>query len=157
MGPRRFRDYARAKAGAELTEADARRHRDAFFAAHPGLAAWHRRERQSTAAETRTLTGRRRLLGPDARPAVRLNGPVQGTAADGLKLALALLWERRAEVPSAVPVLAAHDEVVVECDAADAGRAGDWLRDCMVAGLGPLLDPVPVEVAVRAGRTWAGD
>jgi len=47
----------------------------------------------------------------------RLNAPVQGTAADGLKLALALLWERRHECLGAVPVLVCHDEVVVECDA----------------------------------------
>ena len=31
----------------------------------------------------------------------RLNAPVQGTGADGLKLALALLWERRDECPGA--------------------------------------------------------
>jgi DNA polymerase-1 len=29
----------------------------------------------------------------------RLNAPVQGTGADGLRLALALLWERRNECP----------------------------------------------------------
>jgi DNA polymerase-1 len=46
----------------------------------------------------------------------RLNAPVQGTAADGLKLALALLWERRGECTGAVPVLVCHDEVVVECE-----------------------------------------
>jgi DNA polymerase I len=50
----------------------------------------------------------------------RLNAPVQGTAADGLKLALALLWERRSECPGAVPVLVCHDEIVVECDAEQA-------------------------------------
>jgi DNA polymerase-1 len=46
----------------------------------------------------------------------RLNAPVRGTGADGLKLALALLWRRRGERPSAAPVLVCHDEVVVECD-----------------------------------------
>jgi DNA polymerase-1 len=47
---------------------------------------------------------------------------VQGTGAAGLKLALALLWERRAECPGAVPVLVCHDEVVVECGAEQADR-----------------------------------
>ena len=39
----------------------------------------------------------------------RLNVPVPGTAADGLKLAVALLWEHRGERPGAVPVLVCHD------------------------------------------------
>jgi DNA polymerase I len=50
----------------------------------------------------------------------RLNTPVQGTGVDGLKVALALLWERRNQCPGAVPILVCHDEVVVECAA---GRA----------------------------------
>jgi DNA polymerase I-like protein with 3'-5' exonuclease and polymerase domains len=52
----------------------------------------------------------------------RLNAPVEGTAADSLKWALALLWERRGECPGAVPVLVCHDEVIVECDVEQADR-----------------------------------
>ena len=87
----------------------------------------------------------------------RLNTPVQGTGADGLKLALALLWERRAECPGAFAVLFCHDEVVVECDAGQADAVKTWLRQAMLDGMAPLVDPVPVEVEVKAGRTWAGD
>jgi DNA polymerase-1 len=50
----------------------------------------------------------------------RLNSPVQRTRADGLKLALGHLYERRDELPGAVPILAVHDEIVVECDETDA-------------------------------------
>jgi DNA polymerase-1 len=46
----------------------------------------------------------------------RLDSPVQRTGADGPKLALALLWERRSECPGAMPILVCHDEVVIECD-----------------------------------------
>jgi len=56
-----------------------------------------------------------------------LNAPVQGTAADILKLALARLWERRKEHPVAVPILSVHDEIVLECAAEDAEVAGHWL------------------------------
>jgi DNA polymerase I-like protein with 3'-5' exonuclease and polymerase domains len=55
----------------------------------------------------------------------RLNALVQGTAADDLKLALALLWERNSESHGAVPVLVCHDEIVVECDR----RAGSRRKD----------------------------
>jgi DNA polymerase-1 len=86
----------------------------------------------------------------------KLNLPVQGTGADGLKLALGLLWERRNDCPSAVPVLAVHDEIVVECPEADADAVKAWLRTAMVDATAPLVAPVPVEVEVKAGRTWGG-
>ena len=86
----------------------------------------------------------------------KLNTPVQGTAADGLKRALALLWERRSECPGACPVLFVHDEVVIEAPESDSDRAAAWLRNAMIDGMAPLIDPVPVEVEVSTGRTWGG-
>src|SRR4029450_7202775 len=110
-----FREYAKSEYGLDLTEAEARCYRDGFFSAYPGLRAWPDRVGQSAAAvETRTLTGRRRL--DVARYSEKLNSPVQGTGGDGLKLALALLWERRDQAPGAFPVLAGHDEIVLEAD-----------------------------------------
>ena len=53
---------------------------------------------------------------------------MQGTGVDGLKLALALLQERRDECPGAVPILAVHDETVVECDADDVEEVKAWLE-----------------------------
>ena len=73
----------------------------------------HRRVRSRQTTETRTLAGRRRLLNNQTPDTHRLNTPIQGTGADGLKLALALLWERRDQAPGAFPVLAVHDEIVV--------------------------------------------
>ena len=56
----------------------------------------------------------------------------------------------------AFPVLFVHDEIVVECDADKREEAAVWVRDAMRDGMAPLLDPVPVEVEVSAGRTWGG-
>jgi DNA polymerase-1 len=154
MGARGFRAYAKGQYGLELTETEARSYRDAFFKSYPGLAAWHRRVRSRQATETRTLVGRRRLLDSKTADTQRLNTPVQGTGADGLKLALALLWERRAQVPGAFPVLAVHDEIVVE---ADADSAAAWVRAAMIDAVAPMLAPVPVEVEVQVCRTWGGD
>src|SRR6185436_6147719 len=98
-----------------LSETEARSHRDAFFRTYPGLRAWHRGVREGT-VDTRTLGGRRRV--GVTRFTEKLNTPTQGTGADGLKRALALLWERRAACPDAFPVLLVHDEIVVECDEA---------------------------------------
>jgi len=93
----------------------------------------------------------------------RLNAPVQGTGADGLKLALALLWERRGECPGAIPILVCHDEIVVECDAEQAVDVQAWLETAMVEGMDVVLNNADevrtsVEIDTRIARSWgAGD
>jgi DNA polymerase-1 len=154
MGVKGFRAYALAQYGLRLSEADATRYREAFFAAYPGLRHWHR-SIGTAPIDTRTLAGR--LRKDVGRFTEKLNTPVQGTGADGLKLALANLWERRAECPGALPVLAVHDEIVVECDAGKAEAVGAWVARAMKDAMAPLIAPVPVEVEVKFGRTWAGD
>jgi DNA polymerase I-like protein with 3'-5' exonuclease and polymerase domains len=153
MGARGFRRYAKSKYGVDLSEEEATRLRDGFFAAYPGLRRWHRSMRDG-AVETRTLAGRR-CLGVE-HFSEKLNTPVQGTGADGLKAALGLLWERRGQCPGAFPVLAVHDEVVVECAGEHVEAAAAWLKGAMVDALAPLIAPVPVEVEVRVGTNWAG-
>jgi DNA polymerase-1 len=140
----------------ELTEAQATEYRAKFFDAYPGLRKWHAQagRSQDQAIETRTENGRRRLT--VARFTEKLNTPVQGTGADGLKAALGLLWERRAECPGAAPVLAVHDEIVVECDAGQATAAAAWLKQAMLDGMTQLVAPVPVEVELSMGPTWGG-
>jgi DNA polymerase I-like protein with 3'-5' exonuclease and polymerase domains len=157
MGAATLRVYARTNYGVEMTDEEAARYREAFFQTYPGLKRWHQRtgRTRDQAIDTRTLAGRRRL--GVKRFTEKLNTPVQGTGADGLKTALALLWERRAGCPGAFPVLAVHDEIVLECDEAQAEQAKAWLRQAMLDGMRPLIDPVPVEVEVSAGRTWAGE
>jgi DNA polymerase-1 len=117
---------------------------------------WRRRFNSAAPSETRTLAGRRVLVDRDFHAAGRANYLVQGAAADGFKAALALLWERRDQCPGAFPVLAVHDEIVVECDAERADAAEAWLKAAMVDGMAPLIDPVPVVVEVQVGRTWGG-
>jgi DNA polymerase-1 len=167
MGVGGFRRYAKAQYGLDLDDETTGRYIDGFFAAYPGLKRWHRRVYNANAAETRTLAGRRGLLTPRSKQAngtltgtphtQRLNLPVQGTGADGLKAALALLWERRAGCPGAFPVLVVHDEIVVECAAEQAETAAAWLQQAMIDGMAPLIDPVPVAVEVKVGQTWGGD
>ena len=90
------------------------------------------------------------LLGPTLEKLTdRLNAPVQGTAADGLKLALALLWERKDECPGAVPVLVCHDEVVVECNAEQAADAEAWLEKAMKDGMDALVNVAEPHILIE--------
>ncbi len=145
--------YALASFGVSLTEAEATAHRNTFFKTYPGLRKWHNSQ-PKTAIDTRTLAGRRRA--GVLRYTEKLNTPVQGTGADGLKRALAILWERRAQCPGAFPVLFVHDEVVIECDEAQADAAVAWVKAAMIDGMVPLIEPIPVEVEVTCGKTWGG-
>jgi DNA polymerase-1 len=165
LGADALRKKALTDYGVTLSLEDARRYRDAFFTAWPGIAEWHARINKARwrrlmdntlPSETRTLTGRRVLVKPDLWHGARANYVVQGTGGDGIKLALALLWERRDQCPGAFPVLAVHDEIVVEADAREADAAAAWLKKCMVDAMALLIDPVPVEVEVKVGTTWGG-
>jgi DNA polymerase I-like protein with 3'-5' exonuclease and polymerase domains len=69
------------------------------------------------------------------------------------------LWERRNECPGAVPVLACHDEVVIECDAERAADAKVWLEKAMIEGMEAVLDSadqvdVPVGVEAQIASSW---
>jgi DNA polymerase I len=160
MGAKGLRSYALRSYGVEMSLEEAALYRRRFFQTYPGLKRWHDNERwawQSGETETRTLTGRRRM--EVERLTDRLNAPVQGTGADGLKVALALLWERRGECPGAVPVLVCHDEIVVECDAEQTAVAKVWLEKAMIEGMDAVMSSagevrVPVEVDARIVRGW---
>jgi DNA polymerase I len=160
MGAKGLQAYAFKSYGIKMSLAEASLYRRRFFQTYPGLKRWHERERQAWlcgGTETRTLPGRRRMY--VQRLTDRLNAPVQGTGADGLKLALALLWERRGECPGAVPVLVCHDEVVVECDQEQAADTKAWLDRAMIEGAEAVLNGtdevcVPVEVEARIARSW---
>jgi DNA polymerase-1 len=147
---------AKAEYGLDLSEQDAVRYRQAFFDTYAGVRRWHSRLKADTSDHVRTLAGRRVLLGDDSWYGKRANYIVQGTGGDGIKRALALLWERRSNCPGAFPVLAIHDELVVECAADQAEAAKAWLENAMLDGMASLIAPVPVAVEVTVARTWGG-
>ena len=125
IGRAHLQESARTKYGVEMTLEQAERYRQAFFRACPGLRRW-RNSQPRPPTETRTLGGRRRLA--VWKFTEMLNSPIQGTGSDGLKLGLALLFERLPDAPPGTfPILTVHDEVVVECPAEWADKATAWL------------------------------
>jgi DNA polymerase I len=101
------------------------------------------------------LTGRRRI--DIERLTDRLNAPVQGTGADGLKLSLALLWEHRDECAEATPVLVCYDEIVVECDENQGEETRRWLEKATIDGMDAVINGAgnePVLVEARVLKNW---
>jgi len=156
----------------DITEGEVGRLMSRYFAAHPRVKAFLRRTAQRVldTGEARTLTGRiRRFEDVHAknrkgrREIVRqaMNHPMQGSCADGLKLGLVLLHERRHDCPGAFPIIALHDEIAVECNEEDAEAVATWLEQSMKDGMAEVLalgasgdHHIPVEVEVKSGKTW---
>ena len=119
----------------------------------------------------RTLWNRRRDL-PELKSSnfnmrafgerVALNMPIQGTAADIIKLAMVRVRDRLAtECPEARLVLQVHDELIVECAEKDADRVRQLLKEEMeqiapppIAGV-EVQFSVPLLVEANAAKTWA--
>ena len=109
----------------------------------------------------KTLLGRRRYLpelasghGGARALAERaaINTPIQGSAADLMKLAMVRVHRALPRVaPSARLLLQVHDELLLECDDADGAVIGRTVRAEM-EGCFPLR--VPLQVSLGAGPTW---
>lgn len=83
-----------------------------------------------------------------------VNMPIQGTSADILKRALRLLHESlRGTSGKLVNIV--HDEVIVECDAAEADLIADKLDKAMCTAGEEYVKTVPVKVDVHVSDEWA--
>ena len=108
-----------------------------------------------------TIFGRRRML-PELTASngmmrafgerVARNMPIQGTAADIIKIAMVRVWQRlRDELPQAHLILQVHDELIVEAP-----------DDCVEAAAKILTEEmeraadmrVPLVVDMNVGKTW---
>jgi len=159
MGVRSLRKYCKINYGVQMTEGEAEIFRNRFFQAFPGLAAWHRKVQCSceTQIDFRSLLGRRRVvMGSEeyGRMGIGLNHPVQGSAADLIKMSVREVWERRAEFPAGKLVMLVHDEIVCEVKESVAVEYGKWLKDIMEEVGNSFLNPVPVTADVKISRLW---
>ena len=155
--------YAKASYGVAMSEAEARQFRERFFVSYRGLATWHKNAWRAAgeigsmpACEVRTQAGRRRLLprgGDDwTRFTGLVNTSVQGTCADGLKLAMVRL---AGQLPADVQIIATvHDELVLIAPKAVAERVRELVVSTMIEAMGDLLPEVPIEVEAKLCSHW---
>jgi len=156
-------DYALKEYGITISPEEASEFHKKYFQVRKGLKGWHKRVRDEFFQNGRnltmsTLTGRVRKEIQNFNEV--LNHPVQGTGADGLKLALAMLHEDRERYPTAVPIITAHDEIVYECDEGEAEDVKRWVEATMIEAMDGVVNRkpphVPVEVEARVSRDWGG-
>lgn len=128
--------------------------------AYPGLGPWQQAviRQASYDQQIGTALGRKRCLpglaDPDEATAsharrAALNHPIQGTAADILKLAMVRLLPLLAKHPAITPLLTVHDELLFEIDDAVLDYSIAAIKAAMEAPPFPGFDlPLVVEVSV---------
>ena len=135
-----------------------------YFNRYPGVRRFMQEteDRGSELGYAVTLMGRRRYL-PELKSSnanvrdfgkrVAMNTPVQGTAADIIKLAMvrvdAALREKHMQSRL---ILQVHDELILECPPEEVEAATELLRTCMEQ---VMELKVPLVADVHAGSTWA--
>ena len=153
MGPKGLKDYARQQYGVAFSLQEAQAFKTAFFQAYPGVAAWH--DRQRSQREARTLSGRLRRWTDPRVPATELyNAPVQGTAADILKLALAGLLPRLEPIGGRI-VAVVHDEIIAEVPEDRAEEARQVVQATMEEAGAYYLTDLPVIAEATIATNWS--
>ncbi len=146
-----------------ITRKEAGAYIDKYFSTYPGVKIYLDElvEQAKTLGYVTTMFGRRRPI-PEMKSAnfmqrsfgerVAMNSPIQGTAADIMKIAAIRVDKAlREEGVSAAIVLQVHDELLVEVSPQEADRVEALLKTHM---RGAANLQVPLEVDVHRGKSW---
>ncbi len=148
---------------ANIPRAEAQAFINTYFATYSGISYYMLaiKEQARTQGYVTTLLGRKRQIpelaarNPTLRAAgerMAINMPIQGTAADIVKIAMIRLDERlRAAGFRARPLLQVHDELLLEVPRDEVDRLVPVLRETMEHAL-PL--DVPLTVDIKVGDDW---
>jgi DNA polymerase-1 len=146
-----------------LERATAQAYIDSYFARYPGVQRYMATTRQAAREQgyVETVFGRRLWL-PEIRNSnqarragaerAAINAPMQGTAADLIKLAMIAVqdWLDRERLGAKL-IMQVHDELVLEVPEPELGRVKQALPELMT-GVAQLRVPLVVDIGV--GRNW---
>lgn len=146
-----------------VTRREAKAYIERYLDSYPGVRRYMKEivERARENGYVETLFGRRRYI-PDikaknfnlrsAAERVALNAPIQGTAADVIKLAMVKLHERlEKDFPGSKLILQIHDELIVETPE----NMAEAVREAVVEVMEHTVDcRVTLEADAGIGKTW---
>ncbi len=147
--------------GTSVQEAD--RYIKGYLANYSGVAAFMEKCKSDAKSKgyAETVFGRRRYL-PELTSSnanlrnfgerVSMNMPIQGTAADIIKIAMIKVWERlKKEVPEAHLIMQVHDELIIEAPENKKEEVSLLLKHEMENA---VTMSVPFIADVNCGKTW---
>lgn len=145
------------------TTAEASKYIKNYLLNYPGIDAYLERvvEEAKKNGYTETLFGRKRYI-PELNAAngmlrafgkrVAMNAPIQGTAADIMKLAMIRVYNRlKSEEPCAHMVMQVHDELIIEAPDSRIAAVKKILAEEME---GAVKLSLPLTVEVTSGKNW---
>lgn len=144
--------------------------RAAYFRYHKGVPGWMRavQEEALSRGYATTMIGRRRYFPQppddfeseweeksywDGLRRQAMNTPIQGTAADLMKIALVSNWKSIRDIARQENVV--HDELVEEAAADLAEEVGMLTQQAMTEAASTILKHCPVKVDVAIGESWS--
>jgi len=162
--PRGLQRTLKFKAGLDTSLADCETIIGNLKTGYPRLAKWQEevKQRATLRRHTETWLGRRRYLPGITSPdwgkksfaeRCALNTPVQGTAADILKLALGRILAGLPQRKWLRPLMQIHDELLFELPADRLNEAVDFIRSCMEIPPFPEFD-VPIIAEAAYGTSF---
>jgi DNA polymerase I len=147
-----------------ISREEARKYIERYFERHPGVKMYTEEVIESAKSNGYVLTlfGRRRSI-PELRnqnSAIRqqgerlaINSPIQGTAADIIKIAMTRIWRSfREHGVKAKMILQVHDELLFELPINELDKTREVVREKMEKA---VELSVPVKVEVGHGKNWA--
>ena len=154
----------KASAGVRASVEQCEQYIAGIKARYTNLVAWQQYAKETARRRqyAQTALGRRRYL-PGIRSQdfrrrasserMAMNTPVQGLAADCLKLAMGRLVKTLADKPYIRPVMTVHDSLVYEVRADHVDEAAALVKGCMEA-LPPLENFMPLVAEVAVGERY---
>ena len=146
-----------------ITRPEAKEFIERYFKLYPKIKDWIDKTKEVAAEHgyVETLLGRRRYL-PEINSGVQMiraaaermavNAPIQGTAADLLKMAMIAIDKKLPEIsPKSKMILTVHDEVVLEVPDAEIDKVGKFVKDTM-ENIYQLK--VPTKAEVHSAKNW---
>ena len=133
-----------------------------YLAAYPKVASYMENVIKNAKEDgfVTTLFGRRRYI-PELKSSnhmllafgerVARNAPIQGSAADIIKIAMIKVYEKLKEVKDARLILQIHDELIVECREEDSQRVKEILSKEMSSA---VQLAVSLTADANCGKTW---
>ena len=147
----------------DLNPEQGQRFIDLYFERYPSIQGYVKKtiEDCKVRGYVETALGRRRYL-PDintrnfhvrhAAERTAINMPIQGTAADIIKIAMIRIMERMTELEMrSIMILQVHDELIFEVPREELDRMTAIVEELMPTSL-PL--EVPLKVELKSGDTW---
>lgn len=160
-----LRNTLKFKAGISLPLDECQRILDNLKNGYPRLTRWQEETKRMAARRgyTETWLGRRRYL-PKIRSRVwkdksfaercSLNTPIQGTAADILKIAITRILRGLPDRPWLRPILQIHDELTFLVPEEKVREATAFIRECMEEQPFPEFD-LPLQAEASCGQDFA--